>query len=309
VPVKNVIISGPTKGIPQHTYTFTATLEPGTVTLTVTYTWQATEQEQIITHISSPSDVISLSWTAPGLKTIDVMATNAVNLMTGKHAIMIEQREICLPLVLRSWIYTPCLVIVQPINNPEGRNDYTLHWSYTCATLNTVYTLQQAITKDFGEVSEIYRGPGLSYTAENREAGRHWYRANACERWKCSAWSEPQGVDVLWEFDPNHNNDTCCLSRSPLVSGKTYYGYPNDTWDCFHINVNTGGEIVATLSDYDIDGGLLGLLPQDCSWWLHYISAPGTLTYTLLPGPYHICVYTPANHHTVTPYVLEVVLP
>jgi hypothetical protein len=84
-------ISGPTVGVVQTSYTFTATVYPitGTVMLPVTYVWQAMGQS-LVTNTSGLSDTVSFAWTTTGTQAITVTATNAGGTITDSHAITIH---------------------------------------------------------------------------------------------------------------------------------------------------------------------------------------------------------------------------
>ena len=78
IPPSNATIAGPTTGIVQTSYTFTATVSPDTATLPITYTWQATGQSPM-THTSSltVTDIVTFTWPAPGTQAITATVTNA----------------------------------------------------------------------------------------------------------------------------------------------------------------------------------------------------------------------------------------
>lgn len=82
--ISTVNLTGPTAGLMNTTYVFTATVSPITATLPITYTWQATGQTPV-THTRSVAyiDAVSLTWSTVGVKTITVTASNADGLVTA----------------------------------------------------------------------------------------------------------------------------------------------------------------------------------------------------------------------------------
>lgn len=82
----NLAIAGPTHGVIQTTYIFTADVLPVTATPPITYTWHATEQAPQ-TIISGLSSVVSFTWLSPSTQIITVTARNAAGAVTDTHAI------------------------------------------------------------------------------------------------------------------------------------------------------------------------------------------------------------------------------
>jgi pimeloyl-ACP methyl ester carboxylesterase len=89
VPPTSVAISGPTTGIPQTGYTFTATVSPISATVPITYLWEATGQSPV-TNTSNLTNTIAFTWTTPGPKAITVTATNAAGAVSGSYTITIQ---------------------------------------------------------------------------------------------------------------------------------------------------------------------------------------------------------------------------
>ena len=94
-------ISGPTTGLIQRAYTFTATVSPPDAALPITYEWQATGQPRVL-HANGLSDTVIFTWTTPGVKVVTVLADNDVGASVGDvHTIMVEQYHLYLPIILR----------------------------------------------------------------------------------------------------------------------------------------------------------------------------------------------------------------
>ena len=87
-----MIVNGPTSGLAETGYTFTATVSPITTTLPVTYVWKATGQTTV-THTDGLSDTVSFTWSTEGQKVITVTATNAGNTVTATHVVNLDERD------------------------------------------------------------------------------------------------------------------------------------------------------------------------------------------------------------------------
>ena len=100
--VTSVEISGPAAGFPDYGYTFSATSNPITATLPITYTWQATGQSPVV-QTTELSTSIAFGWEITGTKTITVTAENLGSTVMDTHTIQILDifSQIFLPLILR----------------------------------------------------------------------------------------------------------------------------------------------------------------------------------------------------------------
>jgi parallel beta-helix repeat protein len=99
-----VSIDGPTTGVTDTTYAFTATVGPITATTPVTYTWAATDHSlQIHTGIGL-SDTVAFDWGLVGVKTVTVTVVNPCGSRSGVLDVDIrgDDEYIYLPLVLRN---------------------------------------------------------------------------------------------------------------------------------------------------------------------------------------------------------------
>lgn len=84
-----VILSGPTAGLSNTAYGFTAIVNPVTTTLPISYAWQATEQAPV-THSSGITDPITFTWNLPGTKLITITATTVNGTLADTHTIRID---------------------------------------------------------------------------------------------------------------------------------------------------------------------------------------------------------------------------
>ncbi|MCP4514996.1 MAG: hypothetical protein GY824_07190, partial [Delftia sp.] len=76
-PVEAVALDGPAQGVVNSAYSFEAAVGPLTTSLPITYVWQASGQDPLTYTLDALHDAISLSWDAPGLKSVSVRAVNA----------------------------------------------------------------------------------------------------------------------------------------------------------------------------------------------------------------------------------------
>jgi hypothetical protein len=102
----DVVISGPTTGITQTTYTFTADVSPSTAALPITYVWQATNQDQETHGGGGLSDTVDFTWNVTGTQFITVTATNDYGTATDTHVMTIKDASqgagaVFLPLILK----------------------------------------------------------------------------------------------------------------------------------------------------------------------------------------------------------------
>jgi hypothetical protein len=106
VPPSSVDIAGPTTGITQTIYAFTATVSPGTTTQPITYVWEATDQTPVTHTGGDLDDTINFTWNVTGTKTITVTATNITNIgVTHVHDITIDDAQgssVYLPIIIKN---------------------------------------------------------------------------------------------------------------------------------------------------------------------------------------------------------------
>jgi hypothetical protein len=92
IPVTSVSISGPTTGFVVDNHTFTASASPAGATTPITYVWEATDHSPV-THSGGLNDTVTLSWSAPGVKTVKVTASNPASVVVDTHTIVITGDE------------------------------------------------------------------------------------------------------------------------------------------------------------------------------------------------------------------------
>ena len=102
VPPATVSISGMLMGSANFGHTFTASTEPVSVTVPLTYVWRATDALSI-THITGTTDQVSFNWDSGGIKDITVTVQNRFGTVTGTQMIIISDTlfAVYLPLILK----------------------------------------------------------------------------------------------------------------------------------------------------------------------------------------------------------------
>ncbi len=251
IPVGDVRIDGPITGSVGADCAFTATVGPPTATLPVTYSWQATKQDDVLTMTNALTHTVRFSWDMSGVPcTISVTAINAGGAVTASHFITTEigpgpdRKYTFCPIVLQQWpLRTP---VLKPIVK-DSRNDYTVSWIVTTNAMT--YVLEEAMHNDAANWKQVYAGGNRSYSATNKGPTRYFYRVKARNALGDSAWSEAETVDVLWEIEPN---DDTTVANGPVVSGLTYYGTlesPVDAKDYFFFTVLVTGRVQVWLKN------------------------------------------------------------
>jgi PKD repeat protein len=107
VPPALVVISGPDEGLVQVEHIFTASVEPLTTTLPITYLWQTADRPPI-TASGGLSNVVTFTWSITGEKIISITATNGLGLPVSAtqpisitDALAPEGYDVYLPVVLK----------------------------------------------------------------------------------------------------------------------------------------------------------------------------------------------------------------
>lgn len=312
IPVNDVEIKGPVTGTLNQCSTFTAIVSPTGATWPITYTWSPTPTG------GQNSSTATYTWTTQGTIAITVAAENIGGHDIDTHTITIvtglvppEAYIVDLPIVLRRWPPIPDVPQLHPIYNSGGGHDYTVNWD--SAYLAETYVLEEATTSL--DYDEIYSGTAHSYSITGNGPARYYYRVKARNNWGDSGWSNVESVDVLWELEPN---TYIYQANGPLVSGVSYYGYPDKTtqenpypWDCFYFQMHDRGHIYVDLTN-DFDEGVQLLLYYESYANLvdrDFEPPPHNghfrIDYTGAAGQYYTCIYS-LGHNTGTLYTLNV---
>jgi hypothetical protein len=155
----SITINGPTEGILQASYAFTATANSNTNLQPLTYVWQTNGQSPV-THTEGLSDTMSFSWDTSGSQVVSVTVTNAWGTVVATQTI-----NIAVPLA--------SVIISGPtvgyLNIPYV---FTATISPTTATLPVTYTWSPIPDGGQGisDVTYVWDAPGIQaifVTAQN----------------------------------------------------------------------------------------------------------------------------------------------
>ena len=120
VPPAGMSLGGPSRGVIQVDYPFTADVSPVTTTLPITYVWEATEQSPLIRTDRGLSDVVSFNWTLTGTKMVTVTASNVGGAVIANHVITlgispVTSVTISAPITSVAYVRTPLTATVSPV--------------------------------------------------------------------------------------------------------------------------------------------------------------------------------------------------
>ncbi len=90
IPPQQVTISGPTSGLINNDYTFTANVASISTTQPMTYVWQATGQDEVTQISGTLTAVQKFNWSEPGEKTVTVKASNSSGTVTTIYQMTVE---------------------------------------------------------------------------------------------------------------------------------------------------------------------------------------------------------------------------
>ena len=100
------------------------------------------------------------------------------------------------PYMLKRWPPLPYQVTLNPIDNSDEDEYYTVSW--LPAELAEVYTLEEDDNASFSSPSMVYYGTGTSWSATDpgRLGGTYYYRARGQNLWGYGAYSNVEAVTV-----------------------------------------------------------------------------------------------------------------
>ena len=97
----SVSITGPLTDATNLPVSFLANVQPISVSLPITYVWQATAQATL-THTNALTDSVQFTWSAIGPVTLTLTATNRAGVVTDSHLVaLVEEQRIYLPVIQR----------------------------------------------------------------------------------------------------------------------------------------------------------------------------------------------------------------
>jgi hypothetical protein len=97
VKLTDVTISGDETGVVDTEYEFTANVSPISTTPPITYTWEAMDQNDVVTSTTAVSHTVTFSWTTTGARVITVTADNVYGQDVATHTIDIGEVAPCVP--------------------------------------------------------------------------------------------------------------------------------------------------------------------------------------------------------------------
>jgi uncharacterized repeat protein (TIGR01451 family) len=114
------------------------------------------------------------------------------------------------------------------------------------------------------------------------------------------------GFEGPWEVEPNNWYDE---ANGPLRLGGEYFGYPNDDWDLFGIDLYPAGRLSVDLTIPTGEGVQLQLRDQEGRLLDYKHGSPYHIEYAGTDVRYYICVFTESVHNSDKPYILWVRFP
>ncbi len=145
-----------------------------------------------------------------------------------------------LPLVARRWPPVPDTPVLNPIDNGDGDDAYTVSWN--AAYLADEYLLQEDDNATFPSPSIVYSDSGTSDYVSGQPPGTYYYRVKATNAWGESGWSNVEQVRVLpptaTVYVENNTGGELCyevydtgIGRKCFSSGTHFYGrFPSGTY-------------------------------------------------------------------------------
>ncbi len=296
-PPVGALVAAPT-GLVNVPQSFMASVSPLTATTPITYIWNATGQTTVSATTTALSHTVSFNWSTVGVKQITVTVVNAGGVDTRTQSITIQPRQVFLPLIRRP-LDPPVLNTINDTNLI-----YTVSWNNVSGAQS--YVVEEATNSAFISAITVYNGPGTAVNISGKPFGTYYYRVKACSAsLGCSNWSNPQSIYVRWEYG---DNNTVAGANGPLLSGQSYYGYPNDLWDCFDFQSHDG-TVTVDLFNYTGSDFVLQLYYQSVDVRVASQPAGTHIRYTGAAGRYIVCIFANGGYNTITPYTLNVTFP
>jgi hypothetical protein len=216
-----------------------------------------------------------------------------------------------MPVVAQHWPPKPYVPTLNPISNPGGLGEYLVGWD--AVALADTYILEESRYDTFDGAVEVYAGPDTSHLVSGHGASRYFYRVKARNAWGDSGWSNVEGIDVLWEAEPNENALT--QANGPIVFGLTYYGTfldNTDEKDYYYFELPEVHSCELWLTNIPLQQDYTLILRNETLATVGYNPQPGNvdehiLVSTLPAGLYYVQVYHSSGFGSQQPYPLRVV--
>jgi uncharacterized delta-60 repeat protein len=110
------------------------------------------------------------------------------------------ESDVYLPMVFNNFPNTPTAPILDPIDNTDGDDSYTVSWSFSAGAQS--YTLQEDDNAAFSSPITAYLGSATSKAISGKEPGTYYYRVMASNDYASSGWSNVQSVVVSQAAPP-----------------------------------------------------------------------------------------------------------
>lgn len=191
---------------------------------------------------------------------------------------------LCLPIILNGWPSVLPSPVLDPIDNGDQDNRYTVSWAWPQDAEDVV--LQEADDPSFSAVRVVFQGSSTSWTVPSpgKTPGTYYYRLKAQSSLGESAWSSPQqvtihpifvGLDLRWDgmgylrgvdnydIGTHMTRDFVQLMATDVISAHSLGWYdpnpvswPATEWDSY-FSVSTGVFLASSV-------------PPDPSWKWQY---------------------------------------
>ena len=301
-PLTSVIISGPQVGFSQSPYTFIATVSPATAIWPITYVWQATGQQDVVTTTNALSHTVTYAWNQTGAQTIMVTATNGGPSVADSHSISISMKPIgpiYLPLVLRC--VRPGKPVLSHIENPDVNGSYQVCWS--AASEADFYVLEEAMNSLFAGSTMTYTEASTCHSINGKDMGWYYYRVKACNGCDCEC-SDVQEAGAWCEHE---DNDLRNQANGPLISGRQYCGRLNDRNDYFGFDQDAAGLVEADLTTHHTGARVYFMLGNpDGTEVCRIDGRPYHCEYPGPKGRYYVRIFKGSDYTNTMTYTLSV---
>lgn len=109
---------------------------------------------------------------------------------------ILKINKLFMPVSLRSWPPQANIPLLEPINNADQDNKYTISWANPSS--GATYILEEAWNPEFTNAGTVYQGPNLTWAvpSEGKLPRTYYYRVKAKNPYNESGWSATQSVTI-----------------------------------------------------------------------------------------------------------------
>ncbi len=214
-----VLLTGPGVGQRNVPCTFTAAVTPLTVTLPLTFTWEATGQDTVVHTVEdSYTDTVSYTWSLTGAYALTVTVSNPEGSANAYRTILIDpEYQVYLPLVLRDYPPGPRITAFYAnVEHADPGQTIILTWTSYKAVTATLWLLNPL--GQFSNWWSVAPCGSMEYTIpqERRNFERFaLYVQDGEGRWDWAHLTIPLTCPHDWFFEPDPNE---CAAWPPLIS-------------------------------------------------------------------------------------------